>query len=91
MLNLVSFVLAVCHRPSIFLVISHNGRSILYYDLTGRIADEDSDVKVSKLVQDENVSSGEIILKSFASKPEAHLKNFYVVSWKRKYNFYYTH
>ena len=61
-------------------MITSQGQNVAYYDLQGAVADENSDVKICKHIQDEELSVGDIILQGFAEKPQAYAHGYNIVS-----------
>lgn len=62
-----------------FSVITNNGSEVVLYDLGGGIADDDAPVSVSKLLQNEITSCGDVIIKGLNVKPSSQLNGFTVV------------
>lgn len=53
---------------------------MVFYDLAGGIADDDAPVSISKLLQNEVTSCGDLIIREFKEKPHSYLDGFTVVS-----------
>ena len=64
-----------------FVALTASGRSSEYYDLEGNVADEDSAIKMSRLLQNKFVSCGELYLDILAEKPMSFLRGYLMVCW----------
>ena len=62
-----------------FAALTASGRSSEYYDLEGNVADEDSAIKMSRLLQNKFVSCGELYLDILAEKPMSFLRGYLMV------------
>ena len=60
-------------------MLTNNRSEVVFYDLSGAVAKDDAEVKVSKLLQNDFTSCGDLIIAGLCEKLQSRLAGYTVV------------
>ena len=77
--NKIEIFAFLCLFSFYVLVLTNNRSEVVFYDLSGAVAKDDAEVKVSKLLQNDFTSCGDLIIAGLCEKLQSRLAGYTVV------------